>query len=577
MNPEVTTTLLTPNSLLQRQQAVRLGNYIEATPEIIRERKISRGSSKSETERRVESPVRCSETKDVEKGSEPQGTAPSVRNLGYDHTETWHPNETRRTDCPESTDCSSPTRRKETPTQPASRGNSPTPGCSTDMGTERESRADGPRTKRKPSCEGPSPPRKVARVKPRLQGSDSWEEETGRPGPGGDKGTVKRTQKKNAVTRTGSENRSPVKSSHIKTTPEKTVTEKQSPVKTSPRKASPVKDSPAKCTRGSLSPAKKTSPQKEPTTPTRRSRRQQAGVHPEKTTSEKDSAEMCLEGEKSRRRISSEHSEASSRDGDALTEGHKPGLKRVRSTEDKENEGSVQKDIEETPPKRQRTASLDLDDYSSDEVFQSPKKAPHEPHFSIEYSPEAHGKRLKKFAKPPNKSRLSTKGKQSKLCFVKTAAAGSSGSAQSKLMFTAPPTNQEKHPVSEVSVKPGRGRKQTGCEGTGPVRGGRPRRLPSEDSDEDDDRAPSPEDRGPPAPCVLDRSHFTSDAEYKEHLEEQDRLLALQLQADFDLECKLRLTAIRRKGTAGQYELRRKTSSTKSSAGSGRGRAKRSK
>ena len=45
-------------------------------------------------------------------------------------------------------------------------------------------------------------------------------------------------------------------------------------------------------------------------------------------------------------------------------------------------------------------------------------------------------------------------------------------------------------------------------------------------------------------------------------LEEQDMQLAKQLQADFDMEVKFRLTAIRHKGSAGAYMLRKKRKSS---------------
>lgn len=54
----------------------------------------------------------------------------------------------------------------------------------------------------------------------------------------------------------------------------------------------------------------------------------------------------------------------------------------------------------------------------------------------------------------------------------------------------------------------------------------------------------------------LEMCDFKSDLEYQAYLEEQDRIFALSLQADFDLEAKFALNAIRKKGSADEYKLR---------------------
>lgn len=58
------------------------------------------------------------------------------------------------------------------------------------------------------------------------------------------------------------------------------------------------------------------------------------------------------------------------------------------------------------------------------------------------------------------------------------------------------------------------------------------------------------------------RKNSFDDSDYGNNnmsLEEGDRQLALQLQADFDMEAKFKLTAIRRKGSDNEYKLRKKT------------------
>ena len=55
----------------------------------------------------------------------------------------------------------------------------------------------------------------------------------------------------------------------------------------------------------------------------------------------------------------------------------------------------------------------------------------------------------------------------------------------------------------------------------------------------------------------LKLDQFHSNEDYKAYIEEQDRLLALKLQADFDFEARFQLNAIRRKGSEEEYQLRR--------------------
>ncbi len=77
------------------------------------------------------------------------------------------------------------------------------------------------------------------------------------------------------------------------------------------------------------------------------------------------------------------------------------------------------------------------------------------------------------------------------------------------------------------------------------------------DSDSDTDGIEDDND------CIPDavrktRNDFSNMVDYHDYMEEQDRLLALQLQADFNMEAKLKLTAIRRKGSDGEYKFRAK-------------------
>ena len=60
----------------------------------------------------------------------------------------------------------------------------------------------------------------------------------------------------------------------------------------------------------------------------------------------------------------------------------------------------------------------------------------------------------------------------------------------------------------------------------------------------------------------LDRSHFDTDAEYQEY---QDRLFAEKMQREFELEMKFALSAIRCKGSEGEYSLRRRKATEPSS------------
>ncbi len=58
----------------------------------------------------------------------------------------------------------------------------------------------------------------------------------------------------------------------------------------------------------------------------------------------------------------------------------------------------------------------------------------------------------------------------------------------------------------------------------------------------------------------LDRSHFNTQADFNKYMEERDLMLALKLQQDFDHEERFHLTAIRSKGSEGEYSFRKKAS-----------------
>ena len=63
------------------------------------------------------------------------------------------------------------------------------------------------------------------------------------------------------------------------------------------------------------------------------------------------------------------------------------------------------------------------------------------------------------------------------------------------------------------------------------------------------------------------RSDFNTDAEYVAYIEEQDHILAQQLQADYNAEVKYHWNSIRRKGTPDGYGLRNSSLSSNSSKG----------
>ena len=230
--------------------------------------------------------------------------------------------------------------------------------------------------------------------------------------------------------------------------------------------------------------------------------------------------------------------------------------KRGRSTEDKENELDNEDGATE-PPQITRNKGGDPVEESelsgNHDLQMTPKKSrqTQQQRHAVEYTPSADGKKRKVKSRVTRGPKKQTKagGKQTKLQFVTSVPVKSGGGdSQRKLVFTRGGSRSSSSSSSTRTKHPQHSR-SNGKRSYTKARAYGKSEESGEDTESEDEEDEADEE--PVPPC-----QFASEEERRAYMEEQDRLLAVQLQADFDLEAKLRLNVIRRKGSEGEYEFR---------------------